>query len=61
MLLLTTNDDFHSYHVPSFIINNSSLFMSMSNLISIKYKYHGHETTCVNLFFHIHVGDALKK
>jgi len=35
MLLCTTSDNFLSYYVPIWLPNNSSLFMSMSNLILI--------------------------
>jgi len=38
------------------VFNSSSLFMSISNLILNKYKYHGRDNVQVNLPINIHVG-----
>jgi hypothetical protein len=59
----TTRDDqdhffFLCFHI---VFNNSSLIMSMSNLIWFNINFIAHEKTHVNLFFHIHVGGYKKR
>jgi hypothetical protein len=58
-LLHTISYNFPSYYFFHMIINNSSLFISMSHSILINI-YHRHEKAHVNFLFHIHVGESRK-